>query len=359
MTARRTLLLTALLALGACDVQAPVVGPMGVNRCTSDAQCLDGVCDLATHRCVADARTEVFFRIVPPSSRGGNAIATLTAPRTIHAGQSVDLTLRAWRTVYGTVVAPREGDPMSTPTPVPATVLFSPADAPGVVPTLEAVSQTAALSPVGNDAVPHTWALALSDGTFDVVVRPTLAFRASVPPRFEPRFDVRSGSPYQRFDIVYPATYARWSGVVLGRDGTPVSGLTVRAVDPLRNGLDVSTTVSTAANTGAWSIAMAPGAPQEWSLRVSAEVNAHAGLVFEVKRAACARLDANESEAARIANQAIKVDESYAEAYIAKGVIAQRRHRLKQARSAYRRYLLLAPNGKHASEIRHVLENMK
>ncbi len=291
----RALLLA--LGLAACGDGGGVVGSRALNRCDTDDACREGVCDLTSHRCVAVARTEVFFRVVPPETVAGlsDALPTLTPPRSLRTGAVVDLALRTRRTVYGIVAAQRESDATGAPDLLAATVRFTPADGPDVMSPVEVVSQAQPLPGLGNDVAPHTWAAALTDGTYDVLVRPAQALRGTVPPRFERDFDVRSDRVLQRFDIVYPASYTRWSGTLRTRAGAVAGGLSVRVVDPARNNVEVSTVSLTGAADGdapgAFSVAMAPGAPQEWSLRVTSNVNAHAGLVVELPKAVCARLD--------------------------------------------------------------------
>ncbi len=286
----------ALLAtLASCSDERSIVGSGMLNRCNVDSECRDGVCDLTQHRCVAVARTEVFFHVVPPESAGLSAgLPTLTPPRSIRSGETVDLALRARRVVYG-LVATQRSSAMEAPEPITATVRFTPSDAPDVMTAVEVFSQTATLPAMTGDRAAHTWMAALTDGTYDVLVRPAPALRATVPPRFERRFDVRSDSAQQRFDILYPSSYSRWSGVIRTRAGTPVGGLAVRAVDPSQNNIEVSTAVTSGAADGfvpgSFSIAMAPGAPQDWTLRVTSNVNAHAGLVLEVPKEVCAALD--------------------------------------------------------------------
>ncbi len=283
------------LAFASCVEDRALVGAPTVNRCQADGECREGVCDLAHHRCVAVARTEVFFRVLPPESAGaGDALPTLTPPRSIRTGEVVDLALRQRRTVYGTVAAQREGS-MGDPEPIAATVTFTPSDGPDVVSPIEVVAQTSPLPDLPGDRVAHTWAASLTDGTYDVIVRPAQAFRDRIPPRFERRFDVRSDSAQQRFDILYPAAYPRWSGTIRGRAGALIGGLSVRAVDPASRNVEVSTVALTdgpdGTSPGAFSVAMAPGAPQDWVLRVTSNVNTHAGLVVELPKAVCARLD--------------------------------------------------------------------
>ncbi len=285
------------LALGACGDQVSVVGPHGLNRCSVDADCREGTCDLAARRCVARARTEVFFRIVPPASRQGQGdlIATVTAPRALRTGETLDLTLRAWRVVFGTVAAPVPNDPRMAEAPVAATVTLTPADGPDLFPAAEAIAQPTLLPALRGQTAGHTYAAAVPDGLFDVAVTPLSQHRAALPPQFLSRFNVRPDIVQQRLDVAYPAAFTRWSGTVRSRSGALVGGLAVRAVDPARNDLEVSTLATTAAGeaAGSFSVAMAIGAPQDWALRVASNVNARGGLVLEVPRAVCARLDAS------------------------------------------------------------------
>ncbi|MFO0648166.1 MAG: carboxypeptidase-like regulatory domain-containing protein [Polyangiales bacterium] len=296
MSARGASTLALLAALSSCAGDRSIVGPATVNHCGADSECREGVCDLTRHRCVAVARTEVFFRVVPPESAGqGAGLPTLTPPRSLRTGEVVDLSFRARRTVYGVVAAQREGASMEAPDPLTAAVRFTPSDAPEVMSAVEVFSQTQPLPSMSNDRAIYTWTATLTDGTYDVLVRPAQALRATVPPRFERRFDVRSDSAQQRFDILYPASYSRWSGVIRTRAGAPVGGLSVRAVDPASHNIDVSTVVTSGGASGfvpgSFSVAMAPGAPQDWVLRITSNVNAHAGLVVEIPKADCANLD--------------------------------------------------------------------
>jgi len=74
---------------------------------------------------------------------------------------------------------------------------------------------------------------------------------------------------------------------------------------------------------------------------------------------ACAHIDANEAEANKLADRALKANGMNAEAYLAKGAIAQKQKHTDDARAAYRRYLYLAPNGRYADEVRVILQNLK
>jgi protocatechuate 3,4-dioxygenase beta subunit len=292
--------LALLLLLGACTEEVPIVGPVGLNRCTTNSDCRDGTCDLSSRRCVASARTEVFFRIVPPAARQGprDLIATVTAPRALRSGETLDLTLRQARVVYGTVAAPLVGAPKMGASPVAATVIFTTSDGPGVFPAVETIAQPMLLPALRGETLAHTYAATMPDGLFDVVVAPLSQIRALLPPQFISRFDVRSDNLQQRFDVGYPTTFARWAGTVRNRSGAPIPGLSVRAVDAARNDLDVSTLNATGqgANAGRFSVALAVGAPADWALRVTSNVNRRGGLVLQVPRAVCARLDAEGRE---------------------------------------------------------------
>ncbi len=111
---RRLLLPLLSLCLGVtrCGGDSGVVGPV-TNRCARNADCAEGVCDLAQQRCVATARPEVFFALAPAASTASVArFPTLTASRTLRSGDTLDLRFRGARTVYGTVRAPgAEGTP--------------------------------------------------------------------------------------------------------------------------------------------------------------------------------------------------------------------------------------------------------
>lgn len=292
------ILLTLAGSSAGCANDSGVVGAV-TNRCARDADCADGVCDLAQHRCVATARPEVFFALAP--ARGGATPArfpTLTPPRTLRSGDVLDLRFRGARTLYGTVRAPTgEGDATEV---IAATVEFTPSGAAGVVSPIQAVG-TAALRPsLTGESGPFSWSATLTDGLYDVVVRPASNLASRIPPRFEAGFDVRSDAPVQRFDIAYPRTFSRWSGVVRDRMGNPVPGLTVRAVDPSRDAMVVSTVSSTDGDParniapGTFAVDLAPGAPETWALRVSSDGRNGAWLNVEIPANARAAMDARD-----------------------------------------------------------------
>jgi hypothetical protein len=283
----RAPLLALLLAPAACLDGNAVVGTR-VERCSADAECPGAVCDLATQRCVSRARAEVFFTVTPATGRvSADAYPTLTRPRSIVAGERVDLAMRAPRVVFGAVTAPTgAGDGVAY---VPATLEFTPTDLAGVSPPVQAVAGSALLS----DPDMHTWTATLTEGLYDVVVRPASALAATVPPRFDRAFEVRAGAVMQRFDIAYPTTYARWEGVVETAAGMGVAGFAVRAVEPAANSRVLSTVSATAGDgtegsAGRFACSMAPGAPDAWSLRLTADDGAGGSLVVDVPRAALA-----------------------------------------------------------------------
>jgi hypothetical protein len=294
---RRLLLPLLSLCLGVtrCGGDSGVVGPV-TNRCARNADCAEGVCDLAQQRCVSTARPEVFFALAPAASTASVArFPTLTASRTLRSGDTLDLRFRGARTVYGTVRAP--GAEGTRDVVVPATIEFVPAGTEGLVSPIRAVAGAGENGARADEFGAHNWSATLADGTYDVVVRPSSTFYARLPPRFERAFDVRSDALVQRFDITYPRTFTRWSGVVRDRLGNAVPGLSVRAVDPDRDGALLSTVASTdgdAANgveRGHFHIDLAPGAPDTWALRVSSDASRGAWLNVEIPAGARAAMD--------------------------------------------------------------------
>lgn len=143
---------------------------------------------------------------------------------------------------------------------------------------------------------PYSWTATLTDGLYDVVVRPASNLASRLPPRFERGFDVRSDALVQRFDIAYPRTFSRWSGVVRDRMGRPVTGLSVRAVDPSHDAMLVSTVSSTdgdpahGVEPGTFAVDLAPGAPESWALRLSSDARAGAWLNVEIPASARAAM---------------------------------------------------------------------
>lgn len=291
MRAPRALLLGLLFAPAACLDGSPVVG-REAERCASDRDCPGATCDLATHRCVSRARAEVFFAVTPATGRvSADAYPTLTRPRSILADESVDLALRAPRVVYGVVTVP--ADPDATGRYIPATLEFTPSDLAGVSPPVQAVAGTTATPNLTRDRDSFTWSATLTEGLFDVLVRPASTLAATVPPRFERGFEVRGGAVMQRFDIAYPTTYARWAGSVEAASGQPLAGFVARAVDPAANSRVLSTVSSTAGDgtegsAGRFACSMAPGAPETWTLRLSADNGAGGGLLVDIPRSALA-----------------------------------------------------------------------
>jgi hypothetical protein len=280
--------------VSSCVDSGPVVGSGGSNHCTRNEDCREGVCEVARRRCVSNQRTEVFFVVSPHAEQSRDLIASFMPLRAVSTGEALDLTLRQRRTLYGSVLAPVADSPTEL-RPVMSSVFFTPSDNPDDAALATVVSQEGTYPALNNDTMAYTWTASLPSGRYDVLVRPSQSLQAVFPPRFERDVDVRPDSPFQRFDMHYPLMYARWSGVVRNRSGEPVSGLTVRAVDPEHNNIEVSTTVRTRELTsetpGAFSLAMAPGAPASWNLRITSSVNAHAGFVMELSRQTCARLD--------------------------------------------------------------------
>jgi hypothetical protein len=283
------MLLGLLLAPAACLEGNPVVGG-SVERCTADSECPGASCDRATQRCLSRARAEVFFAVTPATGRvSADAFPTLTRPRSILADESVDLALRAPRVVYGVVTVPADADAAGRY--IPATLEFTPSDLAGVSPPVQAVAGTMAIPNATRDRDSFTWSATLTEGLFDVLVRPASTLAATVPPRFERGFEVRGGAVMQRFDIAYPTTYARWAGLIETAAGQPVAGFAVRAVDPAANNRVLSTVSSTAGDGtegsgGRFACSMAPGAPEAWTLRLSADNGAGGGLMIDIPRAA-------------------------------------------------------------------------
>lgn len=277
-----------------CANDSGIVGAV-MNRCARNADCAEGVCDTALQRCVATARPEVFFALAPAA--GGATAArfpTLTPPRTLRSGDVIDLRFRGARTLYGTVRAPTDdGDATEV---IPATVEFVPSGAAGVVSPIQAVGASALRPTLMGESGPYSWTATLTDGLYDVVVRPASNLAARIPPRFERGFDVRSDALVQRFDIAYPRTFSRWSGVVRDRMGRPVTGLTVRAIDPAHDAMLVSTVSGTDGDVarevepGSFAVDLAPGAPDNWALRVSSDTRAGAWLNVEIPASARAAM---------------------------------------------------------------------
>lgn len=291
-------LLAAAIGASGCADDSGVVGAV-MNRCARTADCAEGVCDLTQNRCVATARPEVFFALAPQAgTASASRFPTLTPSRSLRSGDAVDLRFRGARTVFGTVRAPAaEGDGGEL---VAATVEFVPSGSEGVVSAIRAVASPALRTAAPVDIGMHNWSAVLADGVYDVVVTPSTSLQSRLPPLFERAFDVLSDALVQRFDIAYPRSFSRYTGQVRDRLGQPVTGLTVRAVDPDRDGMLVSTISNTdgdgteAAPPGRFDIALSPGAPEGWALRVSSDAGAGSWLNVELPASARASADSRD-----------------------------------------------------------------
>lgn len=273
------------------------------NSCRSDRDCAEGVCNLEQMRCVVAARAEVFFSVTPAATGlRADAFPTLTAPQTIRSGDEVDLALSTARTVYGAITLSSDAttpDGGEARAYVPAAVEFVPSGLGDVVRPTRAVAADTAVQNSQNDNRPFTFQALLPDGAFDIVVRPVSELAGRLPPLFQQAYDLRTNASAQRFDIAYPARFARWSGVVRDRQGNALQGLVVRAVDLNRDARVVSTVVTTAASSsdpdapvgGSFNLDFAPGAPEEWVLRITAETSASSWLTIDIPRAALSRND--------------------------------------------------------------------
>jgi hypothetical protein len=279
-------------------------GPRPTNSCTRDGDCTEGVCDAERRRCVAVARAEVFFSVAPSGGRGSaEAVPTLTPPRTIGTGEEVHLALRGARTVFGAVTVTEPGErpgsggmgPSEGRRFVPATVEFVPAGLDDVVVPTRAVASPTPLTALTADTSPYTFSALVPDGQFDVVVRPSSELMGVLPPLFQRGFEVRADATFQRFDLAYPARFSRWSGTLRDRMGNPLTGLTVRAVDLARGAMLVSTVAvtqgRTAAMPGAFDLDLAPGAPEDWALRITSAPGSESWLTLDIPRADLERID--------------------------------------------------------------------
>jgi len=296
--------LGAALGGGCLGNQSVVGGDAGptTNTCTRNAECAEGVCDLARRRCIAMARAEVFFAVAPSGGQGSaEAFPTLTAPQTIRSGEVVDLALRGARTVFGavtvTTTSVRPGGPAGTETRryVPAAVEFVATGLDDVVAPTRAVASPTPLTALTADTSPYTFSALVPDGQFDVVVRPTSELAGSLPPLFQRGFEVRADATFQRFDIAFPPRFSRWSGTLRDRMGNPLTGLTVRAVDLARGAMVVSTVAVTAgrdaAVPGSFDLDLSPGGPSDWALRITSSPGSRSWLTVDIPRADLERID--------------------------------------------------------------------
>lgn len=287
------LFLFALSTIGCLSDQSPVVGGTPANRCNRNSDCPDGTCDLSQHRCVSVTSVEVFFSATPPSGVGSaRGVATVTRPREVHSGDRIDLALSAPRTVYGLVTVP-SSDMNSSGRAISATLEFSPSGTGGITAPVRALSSSDSFQTI-ND-MPAAWSARLTEGLYDVVVRPAAELSAVVPPRFEQGFEVRHQGIFQRFIVAYPADYTRWEGTVVDRAGRPLTGFTVRAVDPARDNTPVSTVTHTALPTdnspvGSFAIDLAPGAPDAWVLRFTSDTSSQGWLTVDLPHSALSRM---------------------------------------------------------------------
>ena len=72
-----------------------------------------------------------------------------------------------------------------------------------------------------------------------------------------------------------------------------------------------------------------------------------------------AALEQNDTDGAlRFVERVIAVNPSNPDSYLVKGAVAQQLGKNGDARSAYEHYLRLAPRGRYASDVRHILESL-
>lgn len=291
-------LVVLLAGLAACSLEgSPIVGRLPSNRCNTNAECPDGMCDSAHHLCVAAARTVVLFTATPPSGMASAAaFPTVTAPTSITSGDTVDIQLRPPRTLYGTVSVPAVSDPTHPGQPgdsvrIPASIQFIPTGVSDVVSPIEAAASTTLSPGFNNDSQGYTYSLLLPPATYDVIVRPAASLSDRIPPRIEHDFEVRADDALQRFDLTWPSEYSRWEGVIVDRTGRPIPGLSVRAVDPAHDDLTVSSVGTTTRDggtegtaPGSFGINLSPGAPDTWTLRITSTPVDQAWLTIDIPR---------------------------------------------------------------------------
>ena len=64
-------------------------------------------------------------------------------------------------------------------------------------------------------------------------------------------------------------------------------------------------------------------------------------------------------KALQLAQQAVEANPDNADAYLVIGAVQQQNGKIGEARTAYEKYLKLAPKGQYAREIRSILSSMK
>ncbi len=294
MTSLAKLLVVPAMLLTACG-SASNIRPN--NHCNTTADCAGGAtCDSVQHLCVApNATTEVVFVGSPPGGRTtASAVTTTTDPVNVSSANDVSIRLRAPRNVYGRVLGPSA---TGASIPVAATVRFR---RQGATPAETAVEvQASGVLQQTTDNRSFTFNAQLVPGTYDVTITP--GDLPQTPPYFvhgQVIESVSDGEPLA-LSFVYTAPDPML-GLVIGRvlDAStqiPMRGVPVQIVDPALGNRIVSTARTTSSDNetaGAFTLWLAPGATEAWSLQMVSQPSstsagvANGRLVYQVTRAA-------------------------------------------------------------------------
>ena len=251
--------LALMLALGGCSLIVDDRTPRVVNQCAGDVDCVGGAhCDPVSSMCVQvpELPYDLWLQVTPPSDPSVTSIPTDLGPYTSFAG-SISLAVPRPTPVRGTV---RRGD-----VPVSAQITFTP-------------TQPSAL---GGRAVIATTSGASGDvdfstqlpsrGTYDVLVEPIGAFRATVPP-FRAPMPLMLGVGGTALSIVLPTDETHIVGDLVDDAGVP--GFEVLAVDRATGARisSVSTTGTDAAAPGHFDVVLpATGSAFDLVIRPTAD----------------------------------------------------------------------------------------
>lgn len=247
------------LALGGCSLIVDDRTPRVVNQCAGDVDCSGGAhCDPVSAMCVQvpELPYDLWLQVTPPSDPSVTSIPTDLGPYTSFAG-AISLAVPRPTPVRGTV---RRGD-----VPVSAQITFTP-------------TQPSAL---GGRAVIATTSGASGDvdfstqlpsrGTYDVLVEPIGAFRATVPP-FRAPMPLMLGVGGTALSIVLPTDETHIIGDLVDDAGVP--GFEVLAIDRATGARisSVSTTGTDAAAPGHFDVVLpATGSAFDLVIRPTAD----------------------------------------------------------------------------------------
>ncbi|MBK8171294.1 MAG: hypothetical protein IPK60_13240 [Sandaracinaceae bacterium] len=249
------------------------------NRCGSASDCGDSEsCDETRGMCVsrAPAPLRVALEVVPPNSSTAAGAIFSVAPVSISDATELDVTMPDPLLVWGLVRWQNHGEQN-----VPVQISVVPASViPGhISPAVPAMHASGSFHPELLDTafVANVGVQGSDPARFDLIIRPTGAAAAELPPRRIHAFaEGAADGAYQVPGLDYPEHLVEIIGDVVDASGDPLPGLTVQAIDTA-SGEVVSSTALTqdlsSETPGRFLIRLAPEAGS-YNLRIASSETA-------------------------------------------------------------------------------------